>query len=197
MRVDNSPVNISLVNMLKRNKVNTCIKSNAMFIVMDDCAFDRIYKNNFNKLYGYAYSLLKDTYLSQDIVQETFMNIWENRWKLNLGLSIEPLLFTVSKRLVLDTFKKQSSSKKYMAYVAIANDYFADDLEKKIVSRDLINHVKIAHTSLPTHQQAVYRMKQFEQLSNQEIAKVMNTSISTVKNQLVMASKNVRLKIEN
>lgn len=183
--------------MIKENKTNSSINTNAILITMDDGAFNLIYRNHFNKLYHYAYSLLRNRYLSQDIVQETFINIWQNRYKLNLDLRIEPLLFTVSKRLVLDEFKKQFSSKKYLTYIAFATDYYADDLEQKIIAKDLINHVKTAAALLPKQQQAVYRMKQFDQLSNHDIAKVMNTSINTVKNQFVMASKSIRLKIDN
>ena len=60
----------------------------------DMAAFDAIYQLYSKKLYSFAFSLLKDHYHSEELVQDVFVTLWEKREQINTDLQFENYLFT-------------------------------------------------------------------------------------------------------
>ncbi|WP_373844059.1 RNA polymerase sigma factor, partial [Bacteroides heparinolyticus] len=60
-------------------------------------AFNTLYRMYAKRLYAYCLQFTKSAEESCDIVQETFVKLWENRNKLQDCPSIRPLLFAIAK----------------------------------------------------------------------------------------------------
>jgi RNA polymerase sigma-70 factor (ECF subfamily) len=66
------------------------IKADNMF------AFDLIYKKYSKKLYKFGYSLLKSHEETENLVQDVFLNLWENRHKVEKDSSIKSYIFAIT-----------------------------------------------------------------------------------------------------
>ncbi|TDQ11492.1 RNA polymerase sigma factor [Pedobacter metabolipauper] len=158
----------------------------------DKVAFRRLYDQHYRKIYQFAKSFLKNKEQSEDILQETFLTLWAKRESLNIDLPIEPLLFTICRRLVIDAFRKATSSEKYRSNLLMTMNDADTNSEDRIIYADLLRVTEGAISHLPVQQQKVFRLNRFEGLSYDEIGEHLNISKNTVKNHLVVALKTLK-----
>lgn len=160
-------------------------------------AFKMIYSTFGPKVYAFAFSFLKDKARSDEIVQETFILLWENRLKFDGDKAFEPYLFTISKRLILDSFRKATSTNLFKEQLLLKMATAHNDTEEEIMFADLMGFTERVIKDLPKQQQVVFRLSRFEGLSYDEIGLHLNLSRNTVKNHLVIALKTVRTQFVN
>lgn len=158
----------------------------------DSLIFQQIYQDLAPKIYRLAYSFLKDKVQSEEVVQEAFIVFWENRQAFEAGRPIEPYLFTVSKRLVMDSFRKATSTNALREKLMLKISEKHNETEDKIILSDLMAFAEKAIQDLPRQQQIVFRLSRFEGLSYDEIGERLNLSKNTVKNHLVVAVKTLK-----
>jgi len=161
----------------------------------NESAFQQIYKSLAPKVYRFAYSYVKDSVQSEEIVQEAFIALWENRQKFDHTRAIEPYIFTISKRLVLDTFRRATSSNALRQQLILKISENHNETEEGIILSDLMIFAEKAIGELPKQQQQVFRLSRFEGLSYEEIGERMNLSKNTVKNHLVVAVKTLKVRL--
>lgn len=70
-------------------------------------AFTQIYEAYADRLYSFVLKQLKNRSLTQDIVQDTFLRLWDNRNQLNSFGNLQAFIFTIAKHQVIDYFRKQ------------------------------------------------------------------------------------------
>ena len=70
-------------------------------------AFSDLYMHYANKLYSFALVQTRNSALSEDIVQETFLKLWNTRGQLDCYGNVHALLFTIARNLIIDGFRKQ------------------------------------------------------------------------------------------
>ncbi|MCD0488184.1 RNA polymerase sigma-70 factor [Pedobacter sp. MC2016-14] len=162
----------------------------------DQIAFKAVYNHYHRKVYQYAYSYLKNKEQSEEILQDTFLNIWANIEKLNEKLPFEPYLFTICHREVLDAFRKMATANKLKANLVKTNTEIDNHTENEILLSDLRRFSETAIAKLPKQQQAVFQLSKLEDLSYEEIAQRLNISKNTVKNHLIVALKTLRPQFE-
>ncbi|WP_442587072.1 RNA polymerase sigma factor [Pedobacter sp. AW31-3R] len=162
----------------------------------DEKAFVLVYDKNYRKIYQFANSLLKNKEQSEEILQETFLNVWINRERLDIHLPIEPLLFTICKRLVLDAFRKATSTSKHLAHLFQMMADEDNGTEENIIFSDLMRFTESVIAELPKQQQTVFRLNKFEGRSYEEIGQQLNISKNTVKNHLIVAVKSLKTQLD-
>ncbi len=163
----------------------------------DEKAFKLLYEYYHRKVYRFAYSFLKEKEQSQEILQETFINLWVNRQKLDITKPLEPYLFVICKRLVLDAFRKVTSSETLREQLMNKITGIDNGTEEKIIYSDIWNYTEKAIATLPRQQQLVFRLNKLEGLSFDEIAEELGLSRNTVKNHLAVALKTLKAQLEN
>ena len=163
----------------------------------DEKAFKLLYEYYHRKVYRFAYSFLKEKEQSQEILQETFINLWVNRQKLDITKPLEPYLFVICKRLVLDAFRKVTSSDTLREHLMNKITGIDNGTEEKIIYSDIWNYTEKAIAKLPRQQQLVFRLNKLEGLSFDEIAEKLGLSRNTVKNHLAVALKTLKAQLEN
>lgn len=140
-----------------------------------------------------SYNVLKDKELCEDIIQDIFMNIWNNREKLEIHISLKGYMYACARYQVFNQFKKNKDK--------IHVEFF-DDLDKRfqhstpetqLMHDELVQQINSIVESLPLKCQLVYKLSREEQLSHKEIAERLDISTKTVENHITKALQVIRL----
>lgn len=143
----------------------------------------------FNKIYGlYAHRLLEYVSVAtrcredaEEIVHDIFMNLWNNRSKLDPAQPLSTLLFALAYRRRVDYFRQWMRLPVYEDYRHLANELTAsshDELEY----RDYMACFERALDSLSDRARQVVTLSRLQGLSNQQIADKLGINEKTVRN---------------
>lgn len=159
-------------------------------------AFKVVYDLYASRVYSFAYSLTKSREDSSDLVQEVFIRLWENRAKISDDKALLPFLFAIGKNLFISAYRKRMSSLKYADYIEYVDSLEAVGLPSEGIEYDDYRRLfKTAFLALPLRQQQIVRLSKFQGKRNSEIARELNLSEQTVKNQLSTGLKSLRLSL--
>lgn len=159
-------------------------------------AFAYLMDTYYKKLCVYAGSLTKDIYTGQDIVQNVFLRIWEQRHKLKVEYSISNYLY----RSVYNEFIDQFRRNKLLTaleeeHIKQLNTIVQDEDPTEIAR--LIELVNIEIQNLPPKCKSVFTMGKLEGLTYNEIAEYQNISVRTVEMHIGKAFEIIRKKLGN
>ncbi len=153
----------------------------------DETAFRQVFDRYHRKVYQFAHSFLKDHDLSEEVVQEAFLNFWLYRQRLSLDTSISPLLFTMARRVLIDHWRKCASSNKFRDSLIGSLQQMDNNTETLTESRELEQISQEALQLLTEQQREIFKLSREEGLTYNEIAERMHISRHTVKYHLTNA----------
>ena len=157
-------------------------------------AFDTLYDMYADSLYGFALLHTKSSVQAEDIVQDTFLKLWNMRASLSVEGSFKSMLFTIAKNHVIDVFRQQINRPDFEDYIRFCEDeHLLDNTSvEKIYYDDFIDKLAIAKQKLTLAQRNIFEMSREGGMSNAEIAALSDISEQTVKNHLSAALKILR-----
>ena len=156
-------------------------------------AFDRIYKLYAGRLLAYCVQYTKCREDAEEIVQDVFVALWNSRENIRQEESLRSLLFIMSKHRVINAYRAMLNSPVYEDYVDYQNELSAGEDCHRMEYEQYVGILKSAIRQLPPTQQRVIALSRFSQLSNKEIAERLSLSEQTVKNQLSVGVKALRM----
>ncbi len=158
----------------------------------DEKAFRQVYDAYKGKLYFYALKFTKNKPDAEEIVQQAFIKLWDVKHDINLNFSFDAYLFKITKNLSLNYLKKRASETLRNQDIAL-NVTHEDHLTEDTVTYREFEEVALqAIEALPEKRQIIFKMRNEEGRSAEEIAEMLGISVNTVKSQLVKASKTIK-----
>jgi len=112
-----------------------------------------------------------------DVVQLTFLGLWQARGRLDAGRPVEPLLFSIARRKAVDVLRR----KRNVVEVAAVRDLVGQDGDRLVDQLVWAAEVRGALLELSAEQRQVIELAYFEQLSHKEIAQRLEVPLGTVK----------------
>ena len=156
-------------------------------------AFNTLFREYSGRLYHFAYGYLKSKEVSEELVQEVFTRIWENRNRLKSEFSFKSYLFTISFNIIKKHFRRGACLSEYFK-TRISED-LDEETTKKITYDSFHRYVLELVDRLPQRRKEIFIKSRFEGLSVKEIADELQISHKTVENQLSDALKFIRTNI--
>lgn len=143
-------------------------------------AYRLIFKYCYKPLYGFVFNIVRDREETEDIVQKTFIKLWENKQHIESATHLKPWLYLVAKNLALNfnVLKKQKTSIQDHTKVTYHNP------ENILHARDVQYTYLKAIRKLPQPCQSVYRLAYLEEYTYQDISTQLGISIKSVEYQL-------------
>src|SRR5699024_1190803 len=105
-------------------------------------AFDEVYKTYYKRLCQYLLNFTQDQAKIEDIVQETFITLWDKRKDLNIKKSPESYLFRTAHNKFIDTYRKKERTNSFLLdyyHTAILRAEKKDQSYKKRLLKKLKN----------------------------------------------------------
>jgi len=151
-------------------------------------AFEDLFHKHGGKLYNFLLKLSSgDTYMAEEIVQRTFVKIWETHTSVNPDKSFISYLCTIAKNMLMNEYEHQTVEYVYRDYV-LKRHSNTDNTTEKEVNRNLLEeYIDSLIEKLPSARKQVFILSRKEMLSNKEIAEQLQISESTVQTQLSKA----------
>jgi RNA polymerase sigma-70 factor (ECF subfamily) len=146
----------------------------------DQPAFTIIFTKYYQDLVRFSFSFTRDSDASEEIVQEVFLKLWENRSSLIIQTSLKSFLLKAVQNLSIDRLRHLNITHKYTLTV-LAHPLLAEnDTENYILHSELEANFEHAMALLPVEYAETFRMSRFETLNYQEIAQKLGVSVRTV-----------------
>ena len=166
--------------------------------------FDFLFRSYYGGLCSYANAYLKSNDISEEIVQEVFVRLWEKHSKIVIHTSIRAYLYQSVFNGCMNYIKgMQSSGFKHIDLedISIRNELMSMDLAdgefSKMFADDVERDLESAISDLPDQCRDIFRMCRNDNLSYKEIAKQLKVSRSTVKTQMSRAMNRILKQMEN
>jgi len=147
-------------------------------------AYEWVYKNYCRKVYDYAMLMTRNEAISEDVVQETFLKVWQHREKLRAIENFNSYLFILYRNYIRDVLKGQQKE------ISVRHEYYRDSAIPEITVDDTIDYketqqlIARAVKQLPQQRQLIYKLVREQGWKRQEIAKELQIAPNTVKAQM-------------
>jgi RNA polymerase sigma-70 factor (ECF subfamily) len=158
--------------------------------------FEKIYKENYEKISRYCYYRVRNQSDTEDIVAETFAKAYFNMDKFNSGSHLA-WLYTIAKNTILDNQKGF-----YQKHFKVDQEMMEDLHEDKNIEDELITRDEYADLSTkldrlkPDYREAIV-LKFIQELEYSEIAEIMKKSINAIRLLISKGLKELRLMNNN
>lgn len=168
------------------------IKDPSIFIYIkkgDEKAFSLLFEGYYAGLSFFAMKYLNDLDLGRSLVQQVFIDLWQNRQKIEVKKSVKSYLFQTVRNRCIDYLRKAKTVVEVSELHADMEEVPFHDLVEEAELNERINS---AVSQLPEKCREVFLLCRFEGLKYAEIARELNISIKTVEMQMGIALKKLR-----
>lgn len=161
----------------------------------DQNAFNTLFRLYSARVYHFSYRYLKSTEEAEEIVQDTFVKIWENRITIDTSYSFIGFVFTVAHHLILNRIRKIRNENHCKAKLTKNGSDIHNETEEGILSADLEQLQQAVLVELPPRRKIIYQMIREEGMTYKQVAEQLNISVKTVESQMTEAIKHFRTKL--
>ena len=159
----------------------------------DKTLFERIYNQMSGKLYMYAMRITAgDTYLSEEILQICFMQLWEHLDSIRDYTKMEQYLYATAKHTFLNYCEHDVVKYMYMNYMLEHGKEADESAESRQDAVFLEAYLKEIIGKMPPMRQKVFVLSRYKHLSNKEIASKLGISEKTVEVHITLALKQLK-----
>lgn len=164
-------------------------------IIESSFGFKKIFIAYQNKVYQYALKKTNSHFQADEIVQLTFIKLWENRNHLKQDIPLVNQIFQITKSIIIDLYRKNQSIEKLKNKIAQLNPSYQFNTYDWIYKKELDTQVHHLISQMPPKRALIFKLSRIDELSYKEIALKLEISIKTVENQISFALKNLKGKI--
>jgi RNA polymerase sigma-70 factor (ECF subfamily) len=173
----------------------------------NDDALGSLMDKHKKNILNLAYKFLGDRHEAEDLAQEVFVKVYENKDRYRPDFKFSTWLFSIAKNLCINRAKYLKRREAY----SIDEDIEAEDGEIKrefadenvvqadeaLLNEELTQKVKEALGSLPDNYRLPMVMAKYQDLPYDEIAKILKCSVTAVKLRILRAKEMLREKLKN
>ena len=162
----------------------------------DATAFDQLYFRYSNRIYGRLLRMTKSVEVSEELLQDVFMKVWEHRDRINPALPFRAYLFRIAENLISDYYRRAAKDRRvyeHLLRVGTAHEQPFDEACEHQLYQKKLDRLQEALGRLPGKCREVYTLCKIEGKSYREVALQLDMSTATISNHMTKANKLLRL----
>lgn len=159
--------------------------------------FEQVFRGYYERLCNYANTFLDDMDEAEEIVQATFLGLWEKRQNIQIHTALKSYLYQAVRNSCLNHLDHLKVRKAHKDYFINNTDVAVDSGSQFAISNELEKQIEEAISSLPPQCQTVFKLSRFEGLTYAEIAQNLNVSVKTIENHMGKALKVMRERLKD
>ncbi len=163
----------------------------------DKQAFNYLFNLYNQKIFFFAKGYLKSEKEAEEIVQETFLKIWERRNHLDPELSINAYLFKIAFNFIQKQFIKNIKEQEFKHDFADELIHFDEQTSNVLNYHFLLDHLNRLIDELPPRQKEIVILRKLDNYSIKEISEQLSISIKTIEAHLTAALKFLKERLKS
>ena len=157
----------------------------------DESAFVALYEKYSGRLFGICLRYSKSSADAEDLLQESFVKIYENIQNYKGAGSFEGWLRRITVNNCINFYRKKANEKVIASDNYVVDDIVNETVFSKLTTEDILNLIQ----ELPEGYRIVFNMYVIEGYKHSEIAEALGYTESTSKTQLLKAKKQLMEKV--
>jgi RNA polymerase sigma factor (sigma-70 family) len=153
----------------------------------DEEAFSLLFERYYSPLVNYGKTLMSESDIVKDCVQDVFVNIWSYRYKLNDAIAIRAYLLSCVRKRIARYHEREHIFSKVKDVDSL--DFLFDfSIEEQLIADETMA-IKVQQLNrlinyLPTRQKEALYLRYHQGLSVEQVAEVLNMNYQSTKNLL-------------
>lgn len=148
--------------------------------------FKEIFDQYFDAIRNYIYFLSSDIGLAEDLAQDTFVKLWDNRNKI-VRNTVKSYLYAIARNLTINHLKREKL--KYTFVSLQEKNPFSESPEYVLLEKEFKQKLEDALAFLPEGNREVFLMNRIEGLKYSQIAERIGLSVKAVEKRMSKAIK--------
>lgn len=170
----------------------------------DEASFKVVYNQFYSRLFYFVSEYIPNKDLVENILQDTFLTLWEKKSKLQTDTNLNAYLYTVAKNNSLKKLRDQRYRQALFQSAPLSDfelELQAGALDKLDTSEILFSEIEqiVQKTldTLPPQCKLVFELSRFQHRKNTEIAEALHISPKTVEGHMTKAIKAFRMSLKD
>lgn len=157
--------------------------------------FDQIFMDWYCPVRNYIYYKTGDMQVAEDIVQDTFLKLWEKKDEIKIG-TVKSLLYKIASNLFLNMIEHRNIAFKFISDQDNTEYSAAPDYELEMKEFD--DRLQIALSDLNEKNRVVFLMNRIDDLTYNQIAQNLGITVKAVEKRMgkALAFLKERLKVK-
>jgi len=166
---------------------------------LDKERFEEIFTKYYSMLCIIAYDYLKDKSLAEEMVQETFLAVWEKRNSIVVTPAIKYFLIKSTQNTCLQYLRKKKTETQSID--AVSTDKFISWSDNyplgQLFEKEIAGIIEQTVHSFPPQIKKVFILSRYREMTYSQIANLLNVSQNTVKTQIKIALSRLRFALKD
>ena len=163
-------------------------------ILQSVSSFEHFFRMNYHLACLVALRYLKDQQIAEDVVQETFMGLWQKRNELTIESNLKQYLLRAVRNRSLNYLER---SRQFDQLTDAAKELAVDEEQSVYADEELAVRIARSIEMLPPQCKKIFLLAYQDDLTYNEIAERLNLSKNTIKTQMGIAYKILREKLKS
>jgi len=172
----------------------------------DEDAFEALVLRHQTSVLNFIYRFIGDRAQAKDLSQEVFLRVWQTAKRYEVKAKFTTWIYRIASNLCFNELKSARRRKWFQFFRSgeeggqDIGEKFPDDSpssEDLLLTRERNRQLSEALQGLPANQRMAMILKRYDDLSYEEIARVMDCSVSAVESLLVRAKGTLQKKLKN
>ena len=146
----------------------------------DHIAFEKIFERYSKQLFQFSLSYIKSEVDAEDIVQEVFIKIWNNRKEIKTDTSFQSYLFTIALNSVRKYYNQLSRKNELKHDILFDSFGLNPDFDDRSDYQFMLDMLEELIRQMPEKRREVFIKKKIEEKSLKEISDELNITTKTV-----------------
>jgi RNA polymerase sigma-70 factor (ECF subfamily) len=172
----------------------------------DDSAFETLVNRHQTSVLNLIYRFIGDRTQAKDLAQEVFIRVWQAAKTYRPEAKFTTWIYRIATNVCFNELKS-ARRKKWFQFLRFGDqheetieDTYIDGSpspEDLLLAKERNRQISDALQSLPDNQRMALILRRYDDLSYEEIARILNCSISAVESLLVRAKRTLQEKLKN
>ena len=158
----------------------------------DQQAYKELFTSLYSYLYHFAWNFVKSKQLSEEVVSDVFIKVWEKRKSLEKVYNLKVYLYVATRNISLNYLEKKEHTN-----FADIEDFSANlksnysDPEQLLITSDMMMLINKAILQLPPRCRLVFKLVKEDRMKYKEVAEILHISVKTVENHVAIALRKI------
>jgi RNA polymerase sigma-70 factor, ECF subfamily len=153
-------------------------------VLLDHISYKRLFEELYEPLCNLAFSVLDNYDISEDVVQEVFVHLWQLRNKLEIRTNIKSYLFSAVRNKAIEKLRRQKLDEKYRLDVKKSQITFEEEDQGEYEKYLMISKLYKSVDKLPVKCRMIFKMAKLDGMTYIEISEELNLSVKTIESQM-------------